>query len=51
MSQSYFEDAIPLSGIGAQDRAAARRSAAALGESYFMAGKVDKAIEEFKKLR
>ena len=50
MSQNYFEDAIPLLESGLQ--AAPRRIdlMAALGESYFMAGKVDKAIEEFKKL-
>jgi tetratricopeptide (TPR) repeat protein len=50
MSQNYYEDAIPLleSGI----TIAPRRTdlLAALGESYFMAGKVDRAIEEFQKL-
>jgi tetratricopeptide (TPR) repeat protein len=50
MSQNYYEDAIPLleSGIAI----APRRTdlLAAMGESYFMAGKVDKAIEEFQKL-
>jgi tetratricopeptide (TPR) repeat protein len=50
MSQNYYEDAIPLleSGIAI----APRRPdlLAALGESYFMAGKVDKAIEVFQKL-
>lgn len=50
MSQNYFEDAIPLLESGLQ--VAPRRSdlRAALGESYFMAGKIDKAIDEFKKL-
>jgi tetratricopeptide (TPR) repeat protein len=50
MSQSYFEDAIPLLESGVQ--LAPRRAdlVAALGESYFMAGKVDKAIEQFHKL-
>jgi tetratricopeptide (TPR) repeat protein len=50
MSQNYFEDAIPLleSGLELAPQRADLR--AALGESYFMAGKVDKAIEEFKKL-
>ena len=50
MSQNYYEDAIPLleSGLAI----APRRSdmLAALGESYFMAGKVDKAIDKFQKL-
>jgi tetratricopeptide (TPR) repeat protein len=50
MSQNYFEDAIPLLESGLQ--VAPKRSdlRAALGESYFMAGKIDKAIDEFKKL-
>ncbi|HKF45973.1 MAG TPA: tetratricopeptide repeat protein [Terracidiphilus sp.] len=50
MSQNYFEDAIPLLESGV--RLAPRRPEflAALGESYFMAGKVDKAIDEFSKL-
>jgi len=50
MSQSYYEDAIPLLESGL--KIAPRRAdlLASLGESYFMAGKVDKAIEEFKKL-
>jgi tetratricopeptide (TPR) repeat protein len=50
MSQNYFEDAIPLleSGILIAPQRADLR--AALGESYFMSGKVDKAIDEFKKL-
>jgi tetratricopeptide (TPR) repeat protein len=50
MSQNYFEDAIPL--LESALATAPQRSdlRAALGESYFMAGKVDKAIEEFQKL-
>ena len=50
MGQNFFEDAIPLLDSGlriAPQRADLR---AALGESYFMSGKADKAIEEFKKL-
>jgi tetratricopeptide (TPR) repeat protein len=47
MSQNYFEDAIPLLESGL--RLAAKRAdlQAALGESYFMAGHADKAIEQF----
>ena len=49
-SQNYYEDAIPLleSGI----KLAPQRSdlRALLGESYFMSGRVDKAVEEFTKL-
>jgi tetratricopeptide (TPR) repeat protein len=47
MSQNYFEDAIPLleSGLKLAPRRADLH--AALGESYFMAGKTEKAIEEF----
>jgi tetratricopeptide (TPR) repeat protein len=50
ISQNYFEDAIPLLESGL--KLAPQRSdlRAALGESYFMAGKVDKAIDEFKQL-
>jgi tetratricopeptide (TPR) repeat protein len=50
MTQNYFEDAIPLLESGlkiAPERADLR---AALGESYFMSGKAEKAIEEFKAL-
>jgi tetratricopeptide (TPR) repeat protein len=50
MSQNYFEDAIPLLESGVQIAPLRSDLRAALGESYFMAGKVDKAIEEFKKL-
>jgi tetratricopeptide (TPR) repeat protein len=50
MTQNYYEDAIPLleSGIKIAPRRADLR--AALGESYFMSGKTEKAIDEFKKL-
>lgn len=50
MSQNYFEDAIPLLESGS--KLAPRRAdlRAALGESYFMAGKADKAIEVFNQL-
>ncbi len=50
MSQSYYEDAIPLLESGVQ--LAPRRAdlLALLGESYFMAGQVDKAIVQFNRL-
>ena len=50
MSQNYFEDAIPLleSGLKIAPQRADLR--AALGESYFMSGKTEKSIDEFKKL-
>jgi len=50
MTQNYFEDAIPLleSGIKIAPKRADLR--AALGESYFMSGKTERAIEEFKTL-
>jgi len=50
MSQNYYEDAIPLLESGLQIAPQRADLLAALGESYFMAGKVEKAIEEFKKL-
>jgi tetratricopeptide (TPR) repeat protein len=50
MSQNYFEDAIPLLESGIQIAPLRPDLRAALGKSYFMAGNVDKAIEEFKKL-
>ncbi len=50
MSQNYFEDAIPLLESGLQIAPLRSDLRAALGESYFMSGKVDKAVEEFKKL-
>jgi tetratricopeptide (TPR) repeat protein len=50
MTQNYFEDAIPLleSGLKLDPQRADLR--AALGESYFMSGKAEKAIEEFTRL-
>jgi tetratricopeptide (TPR) repeat protein len=50
MSQNYFEDAIPLLESGVALAPTRTDLIAALGESYFMAGKVEKAIEQFKKL-
>ena len=50
MSQNYFEDAIPLLEAGIQIAPQRPDLIAALGESYFMAGKVDKAIDQFTKL-
>ena len=50
MGQNFYEDAIPLLESGlklAPERAELR---AALGESYFMSGKAEKAIDEIKKL-
>jgi tetratricopeptide (TPR) repeat protein len=50
MSQNYFEDAIPLLESGLVLAPQRSDLVAALGESYFMAGRVDKAIEQFEKL-
>ena len=50
MSQNYYEDAIPLLESGLAIAPQRSDLLAALGESYFMSGKVDKAIEEFQKL-
>ena len=50
MSQNYFEDAIPLLESGLVLAPQRSDLMAALGESYFMAGRVDKAIEQFEKL-
>jgi tetratricopeptide (TPR) repeat protein len=50
MSQNYFEDAIPLLESGVAIAPQRSDLLAALGESYFMAGKVDKAVETFEKL-
>ena len=50
MSQNYFEDAIPLLESGLQIAPRRPDLLAALGESYFMAGKIDKATDEFKQL-
>jgi len=50
ISQNYFEDAIPLLESGLAIAPRQPDLLAALGKSYFMSGKVDKAIETFKKL-
>jgi tetratricopeptide (TPR) repeat protein len=50
MSQNYYEDSIPLLESGLKIAPKRTDLHAALGESYFMSGKVDKAIEEFKHL-
>ncbi|MGH9501275.1 MAG: tetratricopeptide repeat protein [Terriglobales bacterium] len=50
MSQNYFEDAIPLLESGLKIAPKRADLHAALGESYFMSGKAEKAIAEFKDL-
>ena len=50
MSQNYFEDAIPLLESGIKIAPKRADLHAALGESYFMSGKAEKAIDEFKSL-
>ncbi len=50
MSQQFYEDAIPLLESGLKIAPQRADLCAALGESYFMSGKIDKAVEEFKKL-
>ena len=50
MTQNYFEDAIPLLESGIKIAPKRADLHAALGESYFMSGKVEKAIDEFKTL-
>ncbi len=50
MMQDYYEDAIPLLESGLKIAPQRADLHAALGESYFMAGKAEKAIEEFKAL-
>ena len=50
MTQNYFEDAIPLLESGVQIAPKRADLHAALGESYFMSGKTEKAINEFKSL-
>jgi len=50
ISQNYFEDAIPLLESGLKIAPQRSDLLAALGESYFMSGKVDKAVDEFKEL-
>jgi tetratricopeptide (TPR) repeat protein len=50
MTQNYFEDAIPLLESGLQIAPKRADLHAALGESYFMSGKTEKAVDEFKAL-
>jgi len=50
MSQNYYEDTIPLLESGLKIAPQRTDLLAALGECYFIAGKVDKAIEVFGKL-
>jgi len=50
MGQNYYEDAIPLLQSGLQIAPRRPDLLAALGESYFMAGKADQAVAEFKNL-
>jgi tetratricopeptide (TPR) repeat protein len=50
MTQNYFEDAIPLLESGLKIAPQRPDLHAALGESYFMAGKTESAIGEFQKL-
>ena len=50
MSQNYFEDAIPLLESGLKLAPQRADLHAALGESYFMSGKTEKAIQEFGRL-
>jgi tetratricopeptide (TPR) repeat protein len=50
MAESYFEDAIPLLESGLKIAPKRADLHAALGESYFMTDRVEKAVEEFKDL-
>ena len=50
MSQRYFEDAIPLLETGLQIAPQRTDLQAALGESYFKADKIDKALDEFNQV-
>jgi tetratricopeptide (TPR) repeat protein len=50
MSQNYYEDTIPLLESGLKIAPQRADIIAALGECYFMAGRPEKAIEEFTKL-
>jgi len=50
MSQKYFEDAIPLLESGLEIAPQRTDLLGPLGESYFMAGKMEKAIETLQKL-
>jgi tetratricopeptide (TPR) repeat protein len=49
ISQKYFEDAIPLLEKALQITPQRSDIRSVLGESYFVSGKIDKAIEEFNK--
>jgi tetratricopeptide (TPR) repeat protein len=50
MSQNYYEDSIPLLESGLKIAPQRVDLRAALGESYFMSGRAEKAVEEFKQL-
>lgn len=50
MKQHYYEDAIPLLDEGIKVAPERADLHAALGESYFLAGRVDKAFQEFQTL-
>jgi len=50
MTQNYFEDAIPLLQSGIKIAPQRPDLHAALGESYFMSGKTEQAIQEFQTL-
>ena len=50
MTQNYFEDAIPMLESGLKIAPQRADLHAALGESYFMSGKTESAIQEFQKL-
>jgi tetratricopeptide (TPR) repeat protein len=50
ISQNYFEDAIPLLESGLAIAPKRADLLAALGESYYMSGKVDKAVAIFQRL-
>jgi tetratricopeptide (TPR) repeat protein len=50
MSQNYYEDSIPLLESGLKIAPQRVDLRAALGESYFMSGRAEKALEEFKQL-
>ena len=50
MSQNYYEDTIPLLDSGLKMAPERAELHAALGECYFMSGRVEKAIDEFKQL-
>jgi len=50
ISQNYFEDAIPLLESGISMAPKRTDLLASLGESYYMSGKVDKAVDTFQKL-